>query len=100
MVREILGTGITDIPELQTGRTQSAPGQKSFGEFLTESLEKVNQLQKESEDAVKSIASGAEGPALHEAMVAVEKADVAFKLMMEVRQKILEAYKEITQMQA
>lgn len=100
MVREILGTGITDIPEIQTGKTQPAPGQKSFGEFLTESLEKVNQLQKESEAAVKQIAGGAEGPALHEAMIAVEKADVAFKLMMEVRQKILEAYKEITQMQA
>ena len=32
-------------------------------------------------------------------MVAVEKADVAFKLMMEVRQKILDAYQEITRMQ-
>jgi len=103
MVKELIGTGIgiggiTDIP---VGKTQAGDSiGKSFGEFLSESLQKVNQLQQESDAAVKQIAGGVSGPSLQEAMVAVEKADVAFKLMMEVRQKILEAYKEISSMQA
>ena len=54
---------------------------------------------KGADAAVQQIAKGDEGPALQEAMVAVEKADVAFKLMMEVRQKILDAYQDIMRMQ-
>lgn len=100
MVNQITATPIADIAEISTGKTQGATqGGKSFGDFLAESLEKVNQLQQESEQAVRQIADGVEGASLQDAMLAAEKADVAFKLMMEVRQKILDAYKEITQMQ-
>lgn len=100
MVNQINGTQIADIADIQPGKAQgAAQGGKSFGDFLAESLEKVNQLQQESEQAVRQIADGAEGVSLQDAMIAAEKADVAFKLMMEVRQKILDAYKEITQMQ-
>lgn len=102
MIKELMGTGvgsITDIPSPGGAKESGATG-KSFGDFLTESLQKVNELQKESEAAVKSIADGGQGTSLQDAMIAVEKADVAFKLMMEVRQKILDAYKEITTMQA
>lgn len=100
MVKEIIGAGIGELPELKSGVSPSAASEKSFGEFLSESIQKVNELQKESDAAVKSIAEGAEGPALQDAMIAVEKADVAFKLMMEVRNKILDAYQEIMRMQA
>lgn len=100
MVNQITGAPIAEIAEILPGKSQgAAQGGKSFGDFLAESLEKVNQLQQESEQAVKSIADGAEGASLQDAMIAAEKADIAFKLMMEVRQKILDAYREITQMQ-
>lgn len=101
MVKDVNGLGIPPIADIATGAVkEGASGGKSFGEFLTESLNKVNQLQQESEAAVKSIAEGSDATSLQDAMIAVEKADVAFKLMMEVRQKILDAYKEITTMQA
>lgn len=99
MVDKIIGSGIGQIADIQTEKTPGLSGGKSFGEFLTESLEKVSQLQKESEVAVKQIADGASGPALQDAMIAAEKADIAFKLMMEVRQKILDAYRDISSMQ-
>ncbi|RMG87418.1 MAG: flagellar hook-basal body complex protein FliE [Candidatus Dadabacteria bacterium] len=95
MVKEIAGLGVPQ-PAGAKGPAQ-AKAEKGFGEFLTESLQKVDALQKEADEAVTRAAQG-EGD-VQEAMVAVEKADVAFKLMMEVRQKILDAYQEIMRMQ-
>ena len=63
-----------------------------------ESLQKVDALQEDADAAVAQIAQG-EGLGIQEAMVAIEKTDVAFKLMMEVREKILEAYQDIMRMQ-
>ena len=98
MVKElsglIPGTGPSSPSKVGAG---DAP-EKGFGEFLTESLQKVNDLQKDADAATVQIAEGGEA-GIQEAMIAVEKADVAFKLMMEVRQKILDAYQEITRMQ-
>ena len=90
----IPGIGPAAAPKVGAG---GATG-KGFGEFLTESLQKVNDLQRDSEAATVQIAAGGE-VGIQEAMIAIEKADVAFKLMMEVRQKILDAYQEITRMQ-
>ena len=98
MVKELTGlvpgTVPVGIPKIGGG---AAP-EKGFGDFLTESLQKVNDLQQDSAAASRQIAEGGE-TGIQEAMIAIEKADVAFKLMMEVRQKILDAYQEITRMQ-
>ena len=98
MVKELSGLvpgpGPAATPKVGAGE---AP-EKGFGEFLAESLQKVNDLQKDADAATVQIAEGGEA-GIQEAMIAVEKADVAFKLMMEVRQKILDAYQEITRMQ-
>jgi flagellar hook-basal body complex protein FliE len=69
-----------------------------FSEILKNSINKTNELQKEASNAVNMLASG-EKIDIHNAMIAVEKADVSFRLMMEVRNKIVEAYHEITRMQ-
>ena len=96
MVKDV--TGLVTGP-LTPSRAEPAAGEaeKSFGEFLSESLQKVDALQQEADEAVTRAAAG-DGD-IQEAMVAIEKADVAFKLMMEVRQKILDAYQEIMRMQ-
>ena len=90
----IPGIGPAVAPKVGAGGSQ----EKGFGEFLTESLQKVNDLQMDADAATVQIAEGGE-TGIQEAMVAIEKADVAFKLMMEVRQKILDAYQEIIRMQ-
>lgn len=98
MVKELAGVVAGSVPGLDTKRSPSETEGKGFGEFLAESLEKVDALQKDADAMVAQMAQG-EDLGIQEAMVAVEKADVAFKLMMEVRQKILDAYQEIMRMQ-
>jgi len=70
----------------------------AFADILRNSISKTNELQKEASNAVGALASG-EKIDIHNAMIAAEKADVSFRLMMEVRNKIVEAYHEITRMQ-
>jgi len=71
---------------------------KTFGEFLQDSLGKVNSLQQEANVSMEKLASG-ESQNLHETLLAVEKADIAFRTMNQVRTKVLDAYREIMKMQ-
>jgi flagellar hook-basal body complex protein FliE len=71
---------------------------KSFGDFLQDSLGKVNSLQQDANIAMEKLASG-ESQNLHETLLAVEKADIAFRTMNQVRTKVLDAYREIMKMQ-
>ncbi|MBN4054134.1 flagellar hook-basal body complex protein FliE [Nitrospira defluvii] len=77
---------------------QSPQSGKAFMETLKESLSQVNHLQKEADLAVTDLVSGKDQE-IHQTMIAVEKADVSFQLMMQVRNKILSAYEEISRMQ-
>nr|MBP7322212.1 flagellar hook-basal body complex protein FliE [Deltaproteobacteria bacterium] len=69
-----------------------------FSEVLKGSFSEVNRLQAEADQAVQELARGT-GKDLHETMIALEKAEVSFKLMMQVRNKIVAAYEEIMRMQ-
>jgi flagellar hook-basal body complex protein FliE len=84
-------------PDIQTNRADAKP-QGSFGDVLKSSLAEVNRLQKQADAAITELAKG-DKVSLHETMIAMEQADVSFKLMMEVRNKIVEAYQEIMRIQ-
>ena len=75
----------------------SGKGDRSFGEFLKTSIEEVNRLQGEANHAIEQLGTG-ETKNIHETMIALEKAEVSFKLMLEVRNKILDAYHEVMRM--
>jgi len=70
----------------------------SFKDVITGFINDVDKMQKASEQAVKDYASG-EITDIHEVMVAVEEANLSFQLMMEVRNRLLESYREIMRMQ-
>jgi flagellar hook-basal body complex protein FliE len=70
----------------------------SFGQTLERAMADVNALQNEAGKAVDKMVVG-EAVDLHEVMVAVEKAKTSFDLLMEIRNKALEAYREIMRMQ-
>jgi flagellar hook-basal body complex protein FliE len=80
-------------------RSPAAPADAtSFATVLKDSLARVSQLQHDADDAIRSLATG--GPSsLHDTMIALEKADLSFRLMMQVRNKIVEAYQEVLRMQ-
>ncbi len=72
-------------------------GEKSFEESLVESLENVHDLQLKADKTVKNIATGKK-QFIHETMLALSKADIAFCLTMQVRNKVIEVYQEIMRM--
>ncbi len=71
---------------------------RTFGEFLQDSISKVNSLQQEANISMEKLASG-ESQNLHETLLAVEKAEISFKMMNQIRTKVLDAYREIMKMQ-
>lgn len=80
------------------GREGSTGGGPSFADTLKESISEVNRLQEEADQAVQNLATG-QGTNLHETMLALEKADISFRLMMQVRNKIVDAYQQIMSIQ-
>jgi flagellar hook-basal body complex protein FliE len=70
----------------------------SFGQMLAQSIEDVNQLQKEADQAIDALATGQQQD-IHNTMIAMEKADVAFRLLMQIRNKVITAYETIMRTQ-
>ncbi len=69
-----------------------------FGKLLKDALNNVNQLQREKEEYKKLLITG-EVDNLHDVTIAAEKANVALQLTLGIRNKVVEAYKEIMRMQ-
>ena len=84
----------TDFP--RTGSASESP--KGFRDVLHSALDDMQQLESQAENKVAGVLSG-NGSDVHSALIAVEKADLSFQLMMQVRNKIVSAYEEISRMQ-
>ena len=80
------------------GKQTTCEEGKSFGAFLEGSISEVNKLQQEADQAIQELAAGNEID-IHNTMISLEKAEVSFKLMMQVRNKIITAYEEVMRMQ-
>jgi len=98
-----LSSSIQGMPRIDWGNIElevrkPAENKSEFWNTLKESIHQVEQVQAEAESQVAGIVGG-KGEDLHTAMIAVEKADLSFQLMMQVRNKIVQAYQEISQMQ-
>jgi len=72
---------------------------QGFAETLEQAIVAVDTLQHESAAAQQAYARN-ENVDLHEVLIKVEEADVAFKTMMEIRNKLVEAYREVMRMGA
>jgi flagellar hook-basal body complex protein FliE len=75
-----------------------APPKEDFNTHLKNALGEVNELQQKADQAIQQLVGEGKGD-LQETMIALEKADVSFRLMMQIRNKVLEAYQEIMRMQ-
>jgi len=66
----------------------------SFKDFLVNSIQEVNSMQQAADQAVEKLAAGQDvNPA--EVLTAVQKADIAFRMMMQIRNKLIQAYQEV-----
>jgi flagellar hook-basal body complex protein FliE len=83
--------------EVSGTNSSGSTGSGDFVQTLNETMQKVEALQTEAEKQVGEMVSG-QGTDVHSAMIAVEKASLSFQLMMQVRNKIVDAYQQISQM--
>ena len=86
---------IAPVPPAPPGAQPSSG--KGFMDLLMDNLDEVSRLQGEADQSVQALYSG-ETDNLAEVFTAVNKAELAFDLLMEIRNKLLEAYREIQQM--
>ncbi|MFN3162848.1 MAG: flagellar hook-basal body complex protein FliE [Pseudohongiellaceae bacterium] len=76
-----------------------ASNRPDFGKLLNDSINQVNDLQKQSSEMKVAFETGSKDVDLPEVMVAAQKASVSFEAMTEVRNKLLSAYQEVMNMQ-
>ncbi len=95
---------INSIGSLQNGKIDQKfekAGQKSgagFKDSFNNYVSEVNDLQVKAGESIENFATG-KVENVHEVMIAMSKAEVSFKFMMETRNKLVDAYKEIMRMQ-
>lgn len=87
-----LQTTLTNKPQSETGKSAS------FAEILQKQFEQVNQLQKEAEYLTENLLIG-DVEHLHQVTLAAEQAGLALQLTVQIRNKLVEAYQEISRMQ-
>lgn len=73
-------------------------GSSSFSDVLKSAVQTVDSLHQDAATQVQQLMRGGGGD-INDVMIAVEKADVSFQLMMQVRNKIVSAYQDIEKMQ-
>lgn len=77
--------------------TPADPNAPSFKDVLMNEVDRVNELQRDSEQAITDLMTG-ERSDLEGVLLATEKADTAFRTLLAVRNKVMDAYNEIQQM--
>jgi len=97
--REITDASKAGAPVAPEGAEAArAPEQVGFGGVLDKFVNEVNTKQMDSTQAVNDLLAGKDIP-LHQVMITMQEAGVAFQLMVEVRNKLLEGYQELMRMQ-
>lgn len=95
-----IGSISSDIGSIGGLSSQPAPAQKSgeFSTILNKTLSELNESQVAADKAVAELATG-EITDLHQAAIAIGKAETSMKLMLEIRNKAISAYKEVARTQ-
>jgi flagellar hook-basal body complex protein FliE len=89
--------GIGNLPlSTETPELARPAGGTSFADLLGKAVGKVDSMQLQADGEAEKLALG--GGNLHETALALEKADVALRVMTRVRNKVLEAYQEVMKM--
>ena len=87
-----------DILKDKTSAAQTPSTGDAFAQSLKSAMNDVNSMQETSEKAMSDIATG-QVKDLHQAALAIDKAEISMKLMLEVRNKALNAYQQISRTQ-
>ncbi len=96
-IKSIANNAYLNALNTEPKRYATSKPKESFMETIEESLKKVNDLQLEKDQMIEEFAVG-KNENVHELMIALQKADIAMKLTSAVRNKVMEAYKQLINM--
>lgn len=90
---------IQNVPQVAVGVNGKVQQKNTveFGEVIKGAIEKVGRLEKEADRSVIDLLQGK--ASIHETMIALQKADISMQLLLNVRNKVLESYRDIMHMQ-
>lgn len=82
-----------------TTPAESAPGGVNFGQALKTAIDQVNSAQAQAQQMAETFASEKSDVNLHDVMINLQKANLSFQQMVQVRNKLVSAYQDIMNMQ-
>ncbi len=90
--------GLPPLPPMPgIGAGHGADHGPGFRQLLNDQIEKVNQLQRDATEAIQDLSVGRRDD-IESVLIATQKADTAFRLLLQVRNKVIDAYDEVRQM--
>jgi flagellar hook-basal body complex protein FliE len=91
-------SGITDTGTHSALSSTTGSAASPFADLMTDTIDQVDQLESQAQTAVTGLMTGT-GVDVHQAMIAAQKADMAFELALSVRNKAVQAYQSVIGMQ-
>jgi len=100
MEPEITGIGLPQNLEIKPRHFDIDVGEidNSFGDMLTDAIQSVDNTMKASEANIQSFVSG-QSNNIHDVMISMQQSQLSFQMMVEVRNKLIDAYQELSRMQ-
>ena len=84
---------------IREAKETAAPSEgASFGEILKDAVQQVDALQKQADVSIERLATGQSGN-IHETLIAMQRAELSMRTLIEVRSKVINAYHEVMRMQ-
>ncbi len=93
----LIGNAAFDRPAPLGPPGKDERGGPGFQKLLQDQIAKVNELQQDATEAIEDLATGRRDD-VESVLIATQKADTAFKLLLQVRNKVVDAYEEVKQM--
>lgn len=101
-VPEISGLGIPQVQDVEARPRffdiEAGKLDNTFSDMLTDAIQGVDNSMKASEASVQDFVTG-KSENLHDVMISMQKAQLSFQMMVEVRNRVIETYQEISRMQ-
>ncbi len=86
------------LPLKMSDTSDISKAKEGFGDILISTIDQVNKSQLDGDQAIEKLQSG-DAKHLHEVMIAVEEADISLRMLVQMRNKAMQAYEEIMRMQ-
>ncbi len=88
--------GVQSSHSLDVGKPGSGEAAGGFRDIMEDALGQLTRIQNEADQAVKDVASGGD---ITQAIIAMQKVEMSFQFMVEMRNRLLSAYDEVSRMQ-